>query len=826
MVKVFKLSCSLLFFVYFLFSCTNKNEEDVILIDKYDLVQYFNESGDTHSILINTESDLTAISSDSSWCNAEIWTNNHKKKVFITVKSNKNREKRLTKISLEAKGRKVAEIEVAQLGLDKDFLVNQDSILISDKLDFNVNIISNIPLEFSLPDWIKENDASIPSEGKFIFRADKLPINGLPRKGQLIIKGKNENKDIETIVTISQEENMPCFAIISDILIGRLDAKERLVKRLTCLLDGGAPIDALFIVGDLTDRGAPSQYEELKSICDSIIPKDVLVYFMMGNSDHYIDKGDVFFQDKIKQPIHQYFTIKGYPFITLSMTGIYTDKFTQEDKDFLLKHLQEARVNYPDKPIFFFTHIGMSDTFYGTEKNISNLGSQILAPILKQFPEIIAFSGHVNFPLGDPRSIHQEVFTSINVGSGNQNRIEYGYTEGIYPPNIQNVAEGLIVLVQENGDVEVERWDTYRKEEIFPRWLIKAPHNGNAFSYTNRTGGETPRFDEYDNAKIGVLSDGTYTVSFPRAKDDEIVHHYIIEVLDNGEVVFENTRVSQFYLNSAAPKEFIVKLFGLPADVSLIAQVKAVDSFGNTSLPLTSKSFIAKPFVPDSNTKIPVADLFDIQFGENGKAIDISPNNIYVGVGETIPETYFNEKFGRYSAIFKNNRTSFYKVDYTQNTKIKEAIANAFVLETFYMSNNLDNAAPLSGKEWEGLGIEQENGGQIEFWAYMDEKYIKAKSSVYIKTGEYYHVVVMYNKNSEKMSIYINGKKKGEIEARGNLLIPKRPDSRWFCIGGDTHPQEKVQLPLNGEVVLARMYEGSLSDDQIYLLYQNIINHK
>ncbi|MDR0428346.1 MAG: hypothetical protein LBH12_07045 [Dysgonamonadaceae bacterium] len=798
-------------------------------IDSQELIQYLDSNANSCTVLVTSNIDLTAISNDSSWCKAEVWKKDFTptQKIDVSVLANPHQEKRSTEIVLKNKEKELAKIQIAQLGVKPAILLKEDSIVISDDLNFKINLIANTPVCFELPDWITEKENSIEegNPNKYEFTAQKLPSDKTSRMDEVVVKGLSEDT-IKLTLPVLQTEGLPRFIVISDLLIGRNNSKEKLIKKLQVLLDTSKPIDAVFFVGDLTEIGASAQYAELKNICDSVISNNISTFFMMGNSDHYLEKGESTFRKELNQPLHQYFSIKGYPFITLSMTGIYTDRFTQEDKKFLSESLKDAKTHFPDKPIFFFTHIGISDTYYGTEKDKSNLGSQVLKPVLEQFPELIAFSGHTNFSLSDPRSIHQNIFTSVNIGGGTFTQIEYGYTEGIYPPNYQNVSEGLVVSVQKNGDVEIERWDVLRKEKILPQWTVKSPHDGSAFSYKNRTGGNAPSFADTDSAQIGVVQDGAYRVKFPQATDDEMVHHYIIEVLDNDNIVLKNTRISQFYLNSDAPKEFTVKLFGIPTEVPLVAQVKAVDSYGNISLPLIGESFTISPFIPDQNAQIPIADLFDVKFQEDGNAKDISPNKIPITTGEIVPEVYYNIHQECYIPQFNGNQTAFYKVDYTNNEPIKKALINSFALETFYLSRNLNNSAPLSGKEWEGLGIEQEKGGQIEFWAYIDDKYKKVKSSVYIQENEYYHVVAMYDKNSEKMTIYVNGKKSGEIDAPGNLIINKRSDSQWFCIGGDTHPSGKTQHTMNGEVVIARMYSRTLSDDEVFLLYRQTENKK
>lgn len=813
---------SLLAILFLVISCGGKKTTDLLQVDLAATKLLFAQDADTKEIALKSNADFNAILSDASWCNAEIWTKDDEKKIIVTVKPNSGQNKRDTSLSLKTSdGSEAASITITQLGLKPDVIVEEDSLLIADKLSFSLNLIANLPVEILLPDWIK------PGKEAHSFIACKLPADLDSREGHIFIKGLIDEHDLSITIPVVQKKGQIRFAVISDIMIGRISSQEKLITRLSSLLSSARTIDAVFLVGDLTDRGSATQYQELKTICDSIIPPDVPVYYMMGNSDHYMTNGEVIFKEELRQDfLHHYFYIREYPFVMMSMKGIYTDRFTKEDTDFLFNSLADANTKSPGKPIFFFTHIGLSDTYYGTEKEKGNFGSEIFRPALERFPQVIAFSGHSNYSIADPRSIHQDKFTSVSIGSGSPGtKIEYGYTEGTAPPNFESVLEGLIVTVSDNGDVEIERWDTYRNEEIAPRWLVKAPHNEASFTYKTQRETEAPSFYEPDKAVFGQ-KDGAYWVTFPQAKDNESVHHYIIEVVNGEEVVFRNTLSSQFYLGSAKPQTITARLFRLPSEQTLFARIKAVDAFANISKPLDSDTFSLRPFIPKEGIVIPEADLFDISFREDGKAIDLSPNKLKVETGEVVPETYFDKDFGRYISRFHHNKKAFYKLDYTDNDKIKSALASQFSIEVMYSSNDLLNASPLSGKEWEGLGIEQEGGGQIEFWAYIDDKYKKAKSSAYIVPGEYYHVVGVYNKEKNKLCVFVNGRKAGAVEVSGELLIPRQADSQWFCIGGDTHPSGNIQQSLSGDVVVSRMYSRSLSEDEVYLLYEELKRKK
>jgi predicted phosphodiesterase len=400
---------------------------------------------------------------------------------------------------------------------------------------------------------------------------------------------------------VSGQENeisgrYPRFIVISDTHfennVGE-GAAVKVPKALKNLLAKKPAPDAVFIVGDLTDQGEVKQYEQLLSVFNdkSNIPEGVEVFYIMGyNHDKSENNDQENFLNVVQKPLHRFVEIKGYPFIYISEGGWQETSYNLEARRFLEEKMAEAAAKYPGKPIFTFMHVPPLNTCYGSE----DWGTDFFLPVLNKYPQAIVFSGHSHFPLGDPRSIHQGIFTAVNDGSITYSGVERGLLNiGIHPENYENITEGLIVNVSGNGNVEIERWDVYRDEEILPRWTVEAPHDGSRFIYKNRNGLPAPVFAK--NAKVGITAinaaDSSCIVAFPQATDNEVVHHYLIEILDGDKIVAFYRAFSQFYLNSQMPKALSVKISGLPLKRKLTAQVTALDSYKNPSIPVKSKIF-------------------------------------------------------------------------------------------------------------------------------------------------------------------------------------------------------------------------------------------
>jgi hypothetical protein len=394
------------------------------------------------------------------------------------------------------------------------------------------------------------------------------------------------------------------FAVLSDTHFGKGDAIAKVTQSLRTIMAKTPLVDAIVDVGDITDSGTAGQYVHQSQVFNdnSIVPQKVAKYYLMGNHDNFSSDGQAQYRSNTGQPLHQYFSIKGYPFITISQTGTGAQNFDDAARSHLMSSLSDARLRFKGKPIFVFMHVPPLNTCYGSRSN-DGWGTSIFSSIFEQYPEIIIFSGHSHFPLGDPRSIWQEKYTAVNDGSTTYSELEPNVvSEGIHPTGYSNVTEAVIVNILANGDVEMERWDTYRDEEILPRWTVKAPHDGSNFTYRNRDGKPGPSFAA--GAKPTVTVNGAEcTVKFPQATDNEVVHNYKIElVTDNGTVLSSYKKFSQFYLNSKMPTELSVSLNLVASSAKLQAQVTAYDSYNNASSTISSDyvSVSVEPVAPPS----------------------------------------------------------------------------------------------------------------------------------------------------------------------------------------------------------------------------------
>ena len=82
----------------------------------------------------------------------------------------------------------------------------------------------------------------------------------------------------------------------------------------------------------------------------------------------------------------------------------------------------------------------------------------------------------------------------------------------------------------------------------------------------------------------------------------------------------------------------------------------------------------------------PKADMFDVEFRNDGSAADISPMKNAIQAGSQAPETYYDAALGRFVGRFSNawgggNSYCYYRMDYGDNQTFMDGLADGHTLE-------------------------------------------------------------------------------------------------------------------------------------------------
>lgn len=296
-------------------------------------------------------------------------------------------------------------------------------------------------------------------------------------------------------------------------------------------------VDAVYIVGDFADRGSLQQMKNVKDSLDRGIRPGTLVNLSLASHEWFGENGEAGGRERFASVFGQepetHRVIGGFHFVSVSCTdGCH---YRAPQQKFVAEALDAAHRADPKKPVFFFQHPHPTNTVYGS----IGWGCADLMPILVNYPQIITFSGHSHAPINDPRSIHQEHFTSVGTGTFSYFELdEFDKTYGTFPPLKEIAAQMQIVEARDDGSVRILPWDVIAGRP-FPGledgWIVERPWDPDSFPYT-REKRERCTYHPYfpEKARLdAAVKDGVLQLAFDHAAcEEERVNDYVITVRD------------------------------------------------------------------------------------------------------------------------------------------------------------------------------------------------------------------------------------------------------------------------------------------------------
>lgn len=346
--------------------------------------------------------------------------------------------------------------------------------------------------------------------------------------------------------------------------------------------------DALVVVGDLTENGYIEEYDRFMSIYDIKKQPKAVSMIAIGNHDYWnglsvIDSQKRFIEKTGMESIYYHKVVKGYHFIVIGKEDGKTEgTFSVKQIEWLGEQLKLANTDDPKKPIFVFHHQPIKGTIYGSEWGFS-ANRDLFYDTLKEYPQVITFSGHTHYPLDEPRTIHQKDFTTLATASLKNMWVEAGYIQGELPKGAETFSQGLIVEV--HGDkVFIHRRDFTQNDWIGEPWVIDCRGEKNSFKYTEMRDQVKPRFPKGSSISIVDTTSTEMNIMFNQANDNSLVHSYKVVAKNNltGQIAKEFRAFSEFY-KDPVPNPFVQPVKGLQPGTSYSIEVYAIDSFGNIS---------------------------------------------------------------------------------------------------------------------------------------------------------------------------------------------------------------------------------------------------
>lgn len=356
----------------------------------------------------------------------------------------------------------------------------------------------------------------------------------------------------ETNIKKAESEFVLEFAAFSDIHIKDKPSieSERLQAAIHIAYRQTRKLDAIVITGDFTDGGQDLQYAVFKNVLDKNVQKHTEVIVNLGNHENCRKASDSheYFQQVMGYGIDHVFAVNGYYFITLGVH--YGDTYTDKQANWLQNQLEMVTKKNPDQPVFVLIHFPAYQTTIHSTEN----GRKTFKAVLEKYPQAIHISGHSHPPLHDPRTIHQDKFTSFMNSSLSYifyERADYNGSLDTAP-----VAYFSIFKVTQANQVIIERYliDDQNIEnsiKLDNDFVIDIPKGVDGFRYKSRwyDNGSKPYFLETAAVSLTQKQDH-WQITFDQALDQQFVYYYHISIKDlvTNEVVKVLKPNSPFYL--------------------------------------------------------------------------------------------------------------------------------------------------------------------------------------------------------------------------------------------------------------------------------------
>lgn len=193
-------------------------------------------------------------------------------------------------------------------------------------------------------------------------------------------------------------------------------------------------VDLLVFNGDMVNAtGDYAAYSAYNKILDYVYGEDRInmphIIYPMGNHELYGNNQEHKFYKSTGLPLNTRTIVNGYSFISISNSKLEKgDEELAESNDtladgtynkkrieFLKEQLAAAKTEDPNKPIFVFIHMPISDIVNGGHWATPQY--EEIYNILKNYPQSVVFTGHSHYCMSDERAIMQKDFTVVNTGT-------------------------------------------------------------------------------------------------------------------------------------------------------------------------------------------------------------------------------------------------------------------------------------------------------------------------------------------------------------------------------------------------------------------------
>lgn len=379
-------------------------------------------------------------------------------------------------------------------------------------------------------------------------------------------------------------------------------------------------LDALLIAGDLTNDGTKSEFDKFwNAVSSSMRAGTQFLGVVAKNHDGYeMSRTEMrsYYETLTGNTADFHTVINGYHFIGVSVSEKKSSRYDKEQQAWLKEQLDEAVKDDANKPIFVIHHEHVKNTVYGSS-SFDGWGVKHFSDILKEYPQVVDFSGHSHYPLNDPRSIWQGGFTAVGTGAIHYAEFTVGKQRKYHPDDRFETATCWIVEVDAENRIRLRGMDINEGIALC-EYILENPADPNNRDYTpekREAEAKPPVFA--DNANITVTSESgkcTVTVSAADSTDGmPVVLYRAYAKNSRGSTAVKAWTLSEYY-RAIEQDEITITLEGLSSGEYTFSVI-AENAYGGQSEPIeTTVRVEGKGAVASFFTRLKTAFNSAVQF--------------------------------------------------------------------------------------------------------------------------------------------------------------------------------------------------------------------